>query len=94
MQDSVFSFSDLPISLLISVGAIGLLFSTILAVVVLASALLGQLDVPGYAATMMVILFLGMLQLLSMGVLGIYLWRVFENTKRAPFACDHVSPGI
>lgn len=84
MQDSVFSFSDLPISLLISVGAIGLLFSTILAVVVLASALLGQLDVPGYAATMMVILFLGMLQLLSMGVLGIYLWRVFENTKGRP----------
>ena len=84
MQDSVFSFSDLPISLLIGVGTIGLLLSTVLALAVLFSALFGQLDVPGYAATMMVILFLGMLQLLSMGVLGIYLWRVFENTKGRP----------
>lgn len=84
MQDSVFSFSDLPISLLIGVGAIGLLFSTVLALVVFVSAVFGQLDVPGYAATMMVILFLGMLQILSMGVLGIYLWRVFENTKGRP----------
>ncbi|AUH35257.1 glycosyltransferase family 2 protein [Paracoccus tegillarcae] len=84
MQDSVFSFSDLPISLLIGVGAFGLIFTTILSIVVLVTAVFGQLDVPGYAATMMVILFLGMLQILSMGVLGIYLWRVFENTKGRP----------
>ncbi len=84
MQDSVFSFSDLPISMLIAVGAFGLVFSIVLGTIVLASALFGQLDVPGYAATMMVILFLGMLQILSMGVLGIYLWRIFENTKGRP----------
>ncbi len=84
MQDSVFSFSDLPISLLIGTGLIGLLLSILLALVVLVSALLGHIEVPGYAATMMAILFLGMLQLLSMGVLGIYLWRVFENTKGRP----------
>jgi len=84
MQDSMFSFSDLPITMLIAVGAFGLMFSVVLATIVLASALFGQLDVPGYAATMMVILFLGMLQILSMGVLGIYLWRIFENTKGRP----------
>lgn len=84
MQDSVFSFSDLPISLLITIGTIGLFFSTVLGLVVLFSALFGQLNVPGYAATMLVILFFGTLQMLSMGVLGVYLWRVFENTKGRP----------
>ena len=84
MQDSVFSFSDLPISLLIAVGFFGLILSVLIALAVLVSVLFGQIDVPGYAATMLAILFFGMLQLLSIGVLGVYVWRVFENTKGRP----------
>lgn len=84
MQDSIFSFSDLPISLLLILGFGGLAISIVLGLVVFLSALFGQIDVPGYAATMLVILFFSTLQLLSLGVLGIYLWRVFENTKGRP----------
>jgi glycosyltransferase involved in cell wall biosynthesis len=84
MQDSVFSFSDLPITLLLVIGFLGTMFSGILAITVFFNAITGQIDVPGYAATIIVILFLGALQLLSMGVLGIYIWRVFENTKGRP----------
>ena len=84
MQDSIFSFSDLPISLLIGVGFIGTILSTLFALIVFVSATLGQIDVPGYAATIIVILFFGAVQLLSIGVLGIYTWRVFENTKGRP----------
>lgn len=84
MQDSIFSFSDLPITMLLAVGFFGFLLSGALALVVLINALLGTIDVPGYAATILVILFFGMLQILSLGVLGVYLWRVFENTKGRP----------
>ena len=84
MQDSIFSFSDLPITLLLGIGFFGTLLSASFAVVVLISALLGQIDVPGYAATIIVILFFGAVQLLSVGVLGIYTWRIFENTKGRP----------
>lgn len=84
MQDSIFSFSDLPISLLLSVGLFGFMASALFSVVVLVSSMAGAIDVPGYAATILVILFLGMLQILSIGVLGVYLWRVFENTKGRP----------
>ncbi|SFU12686.1 glycosyltransferase family 2 protein [Sedimentitalea nanhaiensis] len=84
MQDSIFSFSDLPISLLLILGFGGLAISIFLGLVVFLSAVFGQIDVPGYAATMLVILFFSTLQLLSLGVLGIYLWRVFENTKGRP----------
>ena len=84
MQDSIFSFSDLPISLLLGIGFFGTVISTVFAVIVLISALLGQIEVPGYAATIIVILFFGAVQLLSVGVLGIYTWRIFENTKGRP----------
>ncbi|MBO9436772.1 glycosyltransferase family 2 protein [Ruegeria sp. R13_0] len=84
MQDSVFSFSDLPISFLITIGFFGFVLSGLLALVVLVSSLLGKIEVPGYAATILVILFLGMLQIFSLGILGVYLWRVFENTKGRP----------
>lgn len=84
MQDSIFSFSDLPISLLLVFGFGGLAVSIVLGLTVFISALLGQIDVPGYAATILVILFFSTLQLLFLGVLGIYLWRVFENTKGRP----------
>lgn len=84
MQDSIFSFTDLPIVTLITLGLGGLLISFLFGLIVLVSAILGQISVPGYAATMLVILFFSMLQLLSLGVLGVYLWRVFENTKGRP----------
>lgn len=84
MQDSIFSFTDLPIILLIQIGLFGIVVTTLLGFIVLASALVGAIDVPGYAATMLVMLFLGTLQLFFLGVLGVYIWRVFENTKGRP----------
>lgn len=84
MQDSIFSFTKLPISVLLGFGLLGVVLSSIVSIVVLIAALVGRIDVPGYAATMLAILFFGMLQLLSIGVLGIYVWRVFENTKGRP----------
>ncbi|MFV0299847.1 MAG: glycosyltransferase family 2 protein [Paracoccus sp. (in: a-proteobacteria)] len=84
MQDSIFSFSDLPITFLLGLGFFGFLFSGGLALIVLIASLLGSIAVPGYAATILVILFLGMLQIFSLGILGVYLWRVFENTKGRP----------
>ena len=84
MQDSIFSFSDLPISLLLILGIGGLTISVLFGLLVLINALFGNIEVPGYAATILVILFFSTLQLLFLGVLGIYLWRVFENTKGRP----------
>ena len=84
MQDSVFSFSDLPISILLTIGFFGTFISVTFGSIVVISALAGQIDVPGYAATIIVILVFSTLQLLSIGVLGVYIWRVFENTKGRP----------
>jgi glycosyltransferase involved in cell wall biosynthesis len=86
LMDSVFSFTDLPIRLLIRVGAAGSMFSSLYGVSVVLAKLGGLIEVPGYAMTLFMITFLGSLNLLGLGVVGSYSWRTYENTKGRPLA--------
>lgn len=86
MKDSIFSFTDYPISLLIRIGMVGCAFSIVLGALVFAGHLSGSITVPGYAATMIVVLFFGTLNLLGLGLVGSYAWRGYENSKQRPFA--------
>lgn len=86
LMDSVFAFSDLPIRVLTFAGALGILVSLTLGVVVVSLRLSGLIPVPGYAATISVILFFAALNSFGLGLIGSYLWRTFENTKRRPGA--------
>ena len=82
--DSVFSFTDLPIKLLLLFGFAGLIISTILGLMVVAAKAVGEIPVPGYAATALTVLFFGGLNALGLGIVGTYAWRGFENTKGRP----------
>lgn len=84
LLDSTFAFSDLPIRLLSLAGITGMCVSVVLAIAVLAAKMSGQVNVPGYTATVLVVMFFGGLNSFGIGVLGEYLWRTFENTKRRP----------
>lgn len=84
LSDSVYSFTDLPIRLLLATGLIGLFSSIAIALVVLVARLSGAIDVPGYAATILVFAFFGALNLSGLGIIGAYVWRAYENTKRRP----------
>lgn len=86
LSDSVFSFTDLPIRLLLATGVVGVVASLAIALVVLVTRITGAIDVPGYAATILVIAFFGALNLFGLGIIGAYVWRAFENTKRRPFS--------
>lgn len=86
MQDSLFAFSDLPIRLLAWVGAIGTVLAVLLGLVIIVARLVGDITVPGYAATALLVLFFGALNLTSIGIVGAYIWRAFENTKGRPGA--------
>jgi polyisoprenyl-phosphate glycosyltransferase len=86
MMDSVFAFSDLPISILLWLGAVGVGASFALSVVVIGAWIWGDIDVRGYVPIMLAIMFFGSIMIFGQGILGCYLWRVSENSKRRPLS--------
>ncbi len=83
MLDSMFSFTDLPITLIIAIGTLGLFFSLLLGINVLIAWYLGNTPT-GYTTLILVILFTFSLTLISLGIIGNYIWRTYENTKNRP----------
>ncbi|MRR12955.1 glycosyltransferase, partial [bacterium] len=84
LMDSAFAFTDLPISVLLSVGGAGMFISLVLAVVVLLARLSGAIPVLGYTPLALLILFSLSMTLLALGIVGSYVWRTFENSKGRP----------
>ena len=86
LSDSVFAFTDLPVRMLTALGLLALMFTTLLGVLVVIAKLSGWVQVPGYAGTILTILFFGALNSLGLGIVGTYAWHAFENTKARPLS--------
>ncbi len=86
LLDSVYSFSDLPVRVFVTLGGVGILSSVVFTIVVLAAKASGAIPVPGYTATVLTIVFFASLNLLGLGIIGSYVWRAYENTKARPLA--------
>ncbi|MGX9191094.1 glycosyltransferase family 2 protein [Stenotrophomonas rhizophila] len=86
LSDSVFAFTDLPVRMLTALGLVSLAFTALLGVLVIAAKISGLVQVPGYAGTMLTILFFGALNSLGLGIVGTYAWHAFENTKARPLS--------
>ncbi|VWX60489.1 Glycosyl transferase [Burkholderiales bacterium 8X] len=84
LMDSVFSFTDLPIRLLVRIGGTTAALAGLLGLVVMIGKLMGLIVVPGYAMTMLTIVFLGAVNVFGIGIVGSYAWRIYENTKGRP----------
>jgi glycosyltransferase involved in cell wall biosynthesis len=82
--DSAFAFSDLPITMMITAGALGIGGSLVLTVAVTVAWASGSIPVQGYTPLMLVALFSFSTTLLALGIVGGYVWRIFENTKGRP----------
>jgi glycosyltransferase involved in cell wall biosynthesis len=82
--DSLFSFTDIPITLLTLIGFAGTFAFLLLGAVLLVLRLSGAIAVEGYTAIMVAILFSASLILLGLGIVGNYVWRTYENTKQRP----------
>lgn len=82
--DGIVSFSFLPLKVWSYVGISISLVSLAYALMLVIRTLIFGVDVPGYASLMVAILFLGGIQLITLGVLGEYLGRVYEEVKGRP----------
>ena len=87
--DAIFSFSYKPLRLSLFAGlmtaAFALLYGVTLVICrVLGIGLFGIPVVDGYTSTIVSVLFLGGVQLISVGILGEYMGRVYDEVKRRP----------
>jgi hypothetical protein len=78
------SFSTVPLRVWSAVGLFVSLISFVYALFIMVRVLVRGVDVPGYASLMVVVTFLGGLQLIGIGVLGEYLGRTYIESKRRP----------
>jgi polyisoprenyl-phosphate glycosyltransferase len=86
LLDSTFAFSDLPLKLLMVVGAITMAVALLLGVLALIGRLSGHIQVPGYTMIILAVSFFGAMNVFAIGLVGSYVWRAFENTKARPNA--------
>jgi glycosyltransferase involved in cell wall biosynthesis len=86
MLDSVFAFTDLPITVLIVLGLFGAAVTALMGAGVLVGSMAGRFTELGYLPLILVMLFCTSMVLLALGVVGAYIWRTFENTKGRPIS--------
>lgn len=82
--EGITSFSTDPLKIWTYVGVAVSLVSFLFAAVIVLKVLFTGIDVPGYASLMVMVSFLGGLQLIGIGVLGEYLGRTYLESKRRP----------
>ncbi|MGE3622698.1 MAG: glycosyltransferase family 2 protein [Bdellovibrionales bacterium] len=89
--DGLSAFSTLPLRIWTFSGAVVSLGALAYGIYLIIRTLMEGIDVPGYASMMVGILFLGGLQLLSLGMIGEYLARVITEVKARPlyFIAEH-----
>ena len=82
--DGITSFSTLPLRVWTYVGFVVAALAFLYGAWLILSTLVYGIDAPGYASTIVIVLFLGGIQLLSLGLIGEYLGRLFIEAKQRP----------
>jgi glycosyltransferase involved in cell wall biosynthesis len=86
LEDSIYSFTSLPIAAITAVGVVGVVASLSYAAVVFVFWATGHIEVQGYTPLMLALLVLASSILIALGIVGSYVWRTYENSKRRPTA--------
>jgi putative glycosyltransferase len=85
LVNALTSFSNRPLIYIFQLGIAVVGLSIVAAIVLTYRRLTGGVGVPGWASIMVSIWFLGGLMIFCIGVVGIYLAKVFTETKQRPY---------
>ena len=89
--DGIFGFSTFPLRAWSYIGFLIFIFSLIYLIYVVLKAIIFGIDTAGFTTTIVLILFFGSIQLISIGVLGEYIGRIFEQSQNRPlYVVDEV----
>ena len=92
--DGITSASTMPLRIWSYMGVMIALLALVYAIYLAIRATLFGIDVPGYTSIMVATLFLGGVQLISLGVLGEYVGRILVETKQRPIYVIRQKVGI
>ncbi len=84
VYDSLLSFSYFPIKMITMMGFFNFLISLIVLFFIIYKKATGLIDVEGYASIIMIMLMGFGIIMLSIGILGEYLWRTYDAARRRP----------
>ena len=82
--DIMLGFSVRPIRLISATGAVIAFLSFLYGTMVVVSALMGKVPVPGFATIAALLTFLLGLIIVMLGMIGEYLWRIFDEINKRP----------
>jgi glycosyltransferase involved in cell wall biosynthesis len=82
--EGITSFTTIPLRIWTYIGLIGAFLSVLYAVFIIFRTLISVIDVPGYASLLVAVLFMGSMQLVSVGLIGEYVGRLYVEAKRRP----------
>lgn len=93
--DIILAYSEKPIWLTLKFGLLISLMAIMFALYTLVRYFLGQIIVPGYTSLIFSVWFFSGLIIITLGAVGLYVGKTFENTKRRPYAiASQVSKGV
>ncbi|GJD48213.1 putative glycosyltransferase [Methylobacterium crusticola] len=82
--DGITSFSTVPLRVWTYIGGAVAALALVAALYFIADTLMRGPDVPGYASLIVSVMFLSGVQLMSLGIIGEYIGRIFAEVKRRP----------
>lgn len=95
VMDTLFSFSTVPIKAVTTVGILSFCGAIIWAIVEVICKLLGMIDVNGWTTLFIFNLFSFGVIMLTLGILGEYLWRTFDASRnRPPYIVEEKDKGL
>lgn len=84
VMDTLFSFTSLPITIVLNIGAVSVIAAVIWAIVVLIAKLTGNITEVGWTTLFIFNLMSFGIIMMTLGILGEYLWRTFDASRNRP----------
>lgn len=82
--DGIIGYSIKPLRISTFLGGLSAFAALLYLIFVVLQKLIWSIDIPGYATIVVLILFFGSIQLFSIGIIGEYVGRIFEQSKNRP----------
>ena len=84
VMDTIYSFTSLPISMVLMVGVVSLCIGVIWSIVLIILKLRGEISLIGWTSMFVFNLITFGVTMLTLGIIGEYLWRTFDASRNRP----------